>query len=93
MTLIGIVAVILAIGFAFGVVGAYNVDKPGIKGALVYIGIGIICIGFIIGIIALCKHDASLPKEFPATKYSLELKVIEFQGQKDTIYILTPKEK
>lgn len=31
------------------------------------------------------------PKEFPASEYTLDYKVIEYQGQTDTIYVLTKK--
>ena len=31
------------------------------------------------------------PKEFPAAEYTLDYKVIEYQGQTDTIYVLTKK--
>ena len=29
--------------------------------------------------------------EYPASKYSIEIKVTEFQGNKDTTYVLIPK--
>lgn len=31
------------------------------------------------------------PKEFPASEYTLDYKVIEYQGQTDTVYVLTKK--
>lgn len=31
------------------------------------------------------------PKEYPASEYTLEIKVTEFQGQRDTTYVLIPK--
>ena len=45
-----------------------------------------------LGIILLAK-DYSNQKEFPASRYTLKLKVTEFEQQKDTIYVLIPKEK
>lgn len=35
------------------------------------------------------KHEQ--PKEYPASEYTLEIKVTEFQGQRDTTYVLIPK--
>lgn len=45
-----------------------------------------------LGIILLAK-DYSNQKEFPASRYTLKLKVTEFEQQKDTTYVLIPKEK
>lgn len=33
------------------------------------------------------------PKEYSASQYSFDIKVTEFQGVKDTIYVLIPKEQ
>lgn len=49
----------------------------------------------IVGFVAFSK-DIKKPTikylEYPASSYTLEYKVTEFQGKIDTIYVLTPKE-
>ena len=45
---------------------------------------------FVIGLI-MCPEEPA-PVEYPASEYTLELKVTEYQGQKDTTYVLIPKE-
>ena len=32
-------------------------------------------------------------KEYPASEYTLSYKITEFEGQRDTTYVLIPKEK
>ena len=32
------------------------------------------------------------PIEYPATNYTLDYKITEFQGKTDTIYVITPKD-
>ena len=39
----------------------------------------------------VCTIDAIRIKNFPESKYSLEYKITEFQGQVDTTYVLIPK--
>ena len=56
--------------------------------------LGIVALVFGIFIILLSfptKSERVKSIEYPASEYTLELKVTEYQGQKDTIYVLTPK--
>lgn len=51
---------------------------------------------FVLGIFVILlsfptKSEREKPIEYPASEYNLELKVTEYQGQKDTTYVLTPK--
>ena len=46
---------------------------------------------FVIGLLMLGPEEPA-PVEYPASEYTLELKVTEYQGQKDTTYVLIPKE-
>ena len=53
-------------------------------------------IGVVFGIFTILvsfptKSERVKSIEYPASEYTLELKVTEYQGQKDTIYVLTPK--
>lgn len=38
------------------------------------------------------KSNKTKPIEYPASKYSIEIKITEFQGNKDTTYVLIPKQ-
>lgn len=38
------------------------------------------------------KDNKTKPIEYPVSEYSLEIKVTEFQGNKDTTYVLIPKQ-
>jgi len=58
----------------------------------VVLGIMVSVIGiFIILLPFLIKSETVKPIEYPASKYTLELKVTEYQGEKDTTYVLIPK--
>lgn len=39
------------------------------------------------------QNNKIKPKEYSASQYSFDIKVTEFQGVKDTIYVLIPKEQ
>ena len=39
------------------------------------------------------QNNKIKPKEYSASQYSFDIKVTEFQGIKDTIYVLIPKEQ
>lgn len=76
------------IGLAIGYI---NDDTPSIK---LYLGVIIVSILGCINLeIIILAKDSSKPKEFPASKYTLKLKVTEFEQQRDTSYVLIPKEK
>lgn len=45
----------------------------------------------VVGLIMLGPEEPA-PVEYPASEYTLELKVTEYRGQKDTTYVLIPKE-
>lgn len=55
------------------------------------------CLGFLSGTILIVLSFVApadkkpKPIEYPASEYTLELKVIEYQGQKDTTYVITPR--
>lgn len=57
---------------------------------IIVISSGLCCV--VIGIIILAT-DYYKQKEFPAWNYTLKLKITEFEQQKDTTYVLIPKEK
>lgn len=45
-----------------------------------------------LAILTQFKDNKTKPIEYPASEYSLEIKVTEFQGNKDTTYVLIPKQ-
>lgn len=48
--------------------------------------------GFIVaGLFQDIRGSKTKTIEYPASEYSFEIKVIEFQGNKDTTYVLIPK--
>lgn len=47
----------------------------------------------VLGALIIRRTAESKPLEFSASKYTLSYKVTEFEGQRDTTYILIPKEK
>ena len=49
------------------------------------------CVFWVALLVKISIMEDEKPKEFPANKYQLELKVTEFQGQVDTTYVLIPK--
>lgn len=58
-----------------------------VAGVLVLLGAACLFAGiFTQNTIENCK-----PKEFPAEKYTLEMKVTYFQGRSDTTYVITVK--
>lgn len=90
-TLFVILLVICVVGLIGLTISEINDNTPLIK---LYWGViivsGLSCIN--LGIVLLTK-DYSTPKEFPASRYTLKLKITEFEQQKDTTYVLIPKEK
>ena len=53
----------------------------------------ITCISAVVLACMIAERRAKqTPIEYPASKYSIEIKVTEFQGNKDTTYVLIPKE-
>lgn len=57
---------------------------------LTFIG-GISSIVF--GILSINHTNSTKIKEYPASEYTLSYKITEFEGQRDTTYVLIPKEK
>lgn len=57
---------------------------------LIFIG-GISSIVF--GILSGNHTNSTKIKEYPASEYTLSYKITEFEGQRDTTYVLIPKEK
>lgn len=45
-----------------------------------------------LGLLTQVKDNKAKSIEYPASEYSLEIKVTEFQGNKDTTYVLIPKQ-
>lgn len=59
-----------------------------------YVGVpaGILAIvSIMVGACASSKRIEKKPREFPATEYTLEYKVTEYQGRTDTTYVLIKK--
>ncbi len=58
--------------------------------SIIFIGL---CAGLVILVAGFLKpkYIKEPPKEYPASDYTLEYKITDFQGQRDTIYVLTPK--
>ena len=50
---------------------------------------------FGVGMIAAAAHAKPniKPIEYPASEYTFKIKVVEFEEQRDTILVVTPKEK
>jgi len=51
----------------------------------------IFAVSLILGTMFNLDNENKKPKMFDANKYTLEYKITEFQGQKDTTYILIQK--
>ena len=49
--------------------------------------------GIVLSALVTIRTAKSKPLEFPASKYTLSYKITEFEGQKDTTYVLILKEK
>ena len=49
------------------------------------------CAFWVALLVSIKMNNEDKPEEFPAAKFTLELKVTEFQGQVDTTYVLIPK--
>ena len=47
----------------------------------------------VFGIISGNRTNSTKIKEYPASEYTLSYKITEFDGQRDTTYVLIPKEK
>lgn len=45
-----------------------------------------------LGLLTQIKDNKTKPIEYPVSEYSLEIKVTEFQENKDTTYVLIPKQ-
>lgn len=67
------------------------------KDWLFIVGIILIIIGgissIIFGILSENHTNSTKIKEYPASEYTLSYKITEFEGQRDTTYVLIPKEK
>lgn len=67
------------------------------KDWLFIVGIILIIVGgvssIVFGIISGNHTNSTKIKEYPASEYTLGYKITEFEGQRDTTYVLIPKEK
>lgn len=63
---------------------------------------GLIICGVAIGLIGLAlraedseaeQTETPVPIEYPASEYRLQLRIVEFEGQRDTTYVLVEKIK
>ena len=61
------------------------------------VGIILIIIGgissIVLGVILGNQTNSMKIKEYPASEYTLSYKITEFEGQRDTTYVLIPKDK
>ena len=79
------------IGLLSVVLGIFAIFDSGDVAEIVLGVLGIVLGIFVILISFPLKSEKVKPIEYPASEYNLELKVTEYQGQKDTTYVLTPK--
>lgn len=67
------------------------------KDWLFIVGIVLIIVGgvssIVFGVLSGNHTNSTKIKEYPASEYTLSYKIIEFEGQRDTTYVLIPKEK
>ncbi len=67
------------------------------KDWLFIVGIVLILIGgvssIVFGVLSGNHTNSMKIKEYPASEYTLSYKITEFEGQRDTTYVLIPKEK
>ena len=64
-----------------------------------WIIVTIVIVGFISGVTSVVltaifgtKNLREKPIEYSSKEYTLEYKITEYQGQRDTVYVLIPKE-
>lgn len=90
MSIVSFIMGLLLVGLGIFAIfdGWYDADGFEIGGgiAVLLFGIFVILISF-----SLAKSERVNPIEYPTSEYTLELKVIEYQGQKDTTYVITPR--
>lgn len=87
-----VILLVICVAGIIGLAISYINDNPQRIKLLeiIVIASGLCCID--VGMIILAT-DYYKQKEFPASRYTLKLKVTEFEQQKDTTYVLIPKEK
>lgn len=92
-------ALIISIGlFVIGIVLCLIYTAFDLDDVYLFIGGGLmitstILLVFLILIINITQVEKPTPLEYPASEYTLSYKVTEFEGQRDTTYVLIPKEK
>ena len=91
ITLVMISLALFIIGAALITVYFYSYAKDW----LFAVGITLMIIGGVSSIVfgILSANHTKAIKEYPASEYTLSYKITEFEGQRDTTYILIPKEK
>ena len=91
ITLVIISLALFIIGVALIAISFSIYDKDWIFA----VGIALMIIGGVSSIIfgILSANHTKAIKEYPASEYTLSYKITEFEGQRDTTYILIPKEK
>lgn len=57
----------------------------------------VLIILFVASAVCMVSYAVSLnqekPREYPASEYDFKIKVVEFEEQRDTILVVTPKDK
>ena len=92
MELIILGVIIIVLGLFCMALSVTKFDR-GCSAGMLICGVAICLIGLAArkGISEARRMESQKPIEYPATEYELKLRIVEFDGQKDTTYILTKK--
>lgn len=87
-----ILGILCIIGIIFVLDYFFHYDRDEI---ILYIGVvtAFICGVLMIVFTALISVEQQTEKEYPASEYTLSYKITEFEGQRDTTYVIIPKEE
>ena len=89
--IIGVILIILIMGCDSICFSNHTED------CLFIVGITLIAVGgvssIVFGALSGNHTNSTKIKEYPASEYTLSYKITEFEGQRDTTYVLIPKEK
>jgi len=86
-----VISILCAVLFLLGLLLCFIYNKEDRKGGDFFLGIVFASAIIALVLMLVCTIDVIRIKNFPESKYSLEYKITEFQGQVDTTYVLIPK--
>ena len=92
MKLITIGIILIALGLFCLVLSTSKFDR-GCSTGMIICGVAIGLIGLAVrkNISEAERMEISKPIEYPASEYRLQLRIVEFEGQRDTTYVLVKK--